>query len=145
MKDSELLKTFYLHMQAILDNDVETYRQTVIEDLTMYEWWVTPHRIDGVPFHEFMMTANSSQGTVFGSDSIKSSETRFDYANLKVQQYGEAAIISFTLLVSSTTPQSVVVKSHNESRVMVKLDGSWKVVHVHKSPAWGAPHLPPVQ
>jgi len=26
--------------------------------------------------------------------------------------------------------------------VIVKRDGAWKVVHVHKSPAWQAPHIP---
>jgi hypothetical protein len=36
----------------------------------------------------------------------------------------------------------VKVVSHNESRVIVKQDGKWKVVHVHKSPAWQAPHIP---
>ncbi|MFW6184907.1 MAG: protein kinase, partial [Chloroflexota bacterium] len=28
---------------------------------------------------------------------------------------------------------------HNESRVLIRQDGGWKVVHVHKSPAWQAP------
>jgi len=35
----------------------------------------------------------------------------------------------------------VKVASHNESRVMVKQKGKWKIVHVHKSPAWQAPHV----
>lgn len=40
-------------------------------------------------------------------------------------------------------PEGVNVSSHNESRVMVKLEDGWKVVHVHKSPSWAAPHMPP--
>ena len=36
---------------------------------------------------------------------------------------------------------SLIVASHNESRVIVKIDDKWKVVHVHKSPAWQAPHI----
>ena len=32
--------------------------------------------------------------------------------------------------------------THNESRVLVKRDGQWQVVHVHKSPAWPAPSEP---
>jgi Calcium/calmodulin dependent protein kinase II association domain len=36
----------------------------------------------------------------------------------------------------------VKVDSHNESRVIVKLNGTWKIVHVHKSPSWQAPHIP---
>ena len=144
MNDPEILEFFYKHMQSIQDNDLPAYRSTVNEDLSLYEWWVTPHRLDGVPFHEFMMSANASQGTVFGElSSSKGSPTRFDYANMQVQRYGDTAILSYTMLVSSVTPQGVRVSSHNESRVVVKLDGKWKVVHVHKSPAWGAPHMPP--
>jgi len=46
-------------------------------------------------------------------------------------------------LISSVEPEGVRVRSHNESRVLVKLEDSWKVVHVHKSPTWMAPHMPP--
>jgi hypothetical protein len=143
MNDPEILEFFYRHMQSIQENDVEAYRTTVSSDLSVYEWWVTPQRLDGVPFHEFMMNANARQGTVFGVEGGPGNEMRFDYANMQVQRYGETAILSYTLLVSSATPQGVKVNSHNESRVVVKLDGEWKVVHVHKSPAWDAPHMAP--
>ncbi len=142
MNDPEILEFFYKHMQSIQDNDLPTYRSTVSEDLSLYEWWVTPHRLDGVPFHEFMMSANAKQGTVFGVEGDAATETRFDYANMQVQRYADTAVLSYTLLISSASPQGVRVSSHNESRVMVKLDGEWKVVHVHKSPSWGAPHMP---
>ena len=49
---------------------------------TLYEWWVTPHRIDGLPFHDFMMESNANRGTVFGSDVKQKAETRFDLSNL---------------------------------------------------------------
>jgi hypothetical protein len=143
MNDPEILEFFYKHMQTIQENDLQVYRKTVSEDLSLYEWWVTPHRLDGVPFHEFMMSANAKGGTVFGVEGDPSTEMRFDYANMQVQRYGDTAILSYTLLVSSATAQGVKVSSHNESRVVVRLDGDWKVVHVHKSPAWDAPHMPP--
>ena len=143
MNDPEILEFFYRHMQSIQDNDLRAYRNTVSQDLSLYEWWVTPHRLDGVPFHEFMMSANARRGTVFGVDGDASTKTRFDYANMQVQRYADTAILSYTLLVSSASPQGVQVSSHNESRVLVNLDGKWKVVHVHKSPAWGAPHMSP--
>lgn len=97
-------------------------------------------------FHDSMMTESARRGTVFGVECEQAGDepprTRFDLANLHIQRYGDTAIASYTLLVSSETPEGVRVASHNESRVMVKLDGAWKVVHVHKSPAWQAPHVP---
>jgi ketosteroid isomerase-like protein len=84
----------------------------------------------------------SQRGTVFGAEGKGETTTRFDLSNLHIQNYGETAIASYTLLISTASAEGVKVASHNESRVMVKRDGAWKVVHVHKSPAWQAPHIP---
>ena len=142
MSDNEIVEFLEKHLQSIQENDTNTYNETTAADLTLYEWWITPHRIDGLPFHEFMMTSNAERGTVFGAEGKGRASTRFDLSNLHVQQYGDTAIASYTLLVSTATADGVKVASHNESRVMIKLDGAWKIVHVHKSPAWQAPHVP---
>ncbi len=146
-EDSEIHAFLLRHLAAILENDIQTYHATTHEELTLYEWWVTPHRIDGLPFHDFMMAENARRGTVFGAGGSQNAlegapRTRFDLANLHIQRYGDTAIASYTLLISTATASGVQVAAHNESRVMVKLDGAWKVVHVHKSPAWNAPHQP---
>ncbi len=141
MTNEEILAFLKVHLQSIQDNDIQTYHETTADDLTLYEWWVTPQRIDGLPFHEFMMTSNAEQGRVFGAEGKVKSPTRFDLANLHIQNYGDCVIASYTLLVSTASPEGVKVASHNESRVIVKQNGTWKVVHVHKSPAWQAPHI----
>jgi ketosteroid isomerase-like protein len=151
MEENEVIDFLKAHLQSIQDNDSRAYRETTSEDLTLYEWWVTPHRIDGLPFHEFMMQANARAGTVFGTEAVAAGAekniapppTRFDLSNLRIQRYGDTAIASYTLLISSQTAQGARVAAHNESRVMVKGQGGWKVVHVHKSPAWQSPHVAP--
>ena len=140
--DKDIHDFLLKHLQSIQENDIPAYRQTTAEDLTLYEWWVTPQRLDGLPFHEFMMTSNAQRGSVFGAeDNGGKAKSRFDLANLCIQRYGDTAIASYTLLISTALPDGVKVAAHNESRVMVKIDGNWKVVHVHKSPAWQAPHV----
>ncbi len=141
--DEEIQEFLLKHLMSIQNNDNATYRETSSEDLTLYEWWVTPHRIDGLPFHEFMMASNAERGTVFGSEAKEKAPTRLDLANLLIQRYGDTAIASYTLLTSTALAEGVQVNAHNESRVMVKQRGKWKVVHVHKSPAWRAPHMEP--
>jgi ketosteroid isomerase-like protein len=89
-----------------------------------------------------MMTSNAERGTVFGAEAKGKTMTRFDLSNLHIQNHGDTAIASYTLLISTASSEGVKVASHNESRVMVKLNDTWKVVHVHKSPAWHAPHIP---
>ena len=142
MTNEEIISFLKVHLGSIQENDIQTYQETTAEDLTLYEWWITPHRIDGLPFHEFMMTANAERGAVFGAEGQAKSPTRFDLSNLHVQNYGDTAIASYTLLISTASPEGVKVASHNESRVIVNRNGAWKVVHVHKSPAWRAPHIP---
>ena len=142
MSNNEVVEFLKKHLQSIQENNKKTYNETTSEDLTLYEWWVTPHRIDGLPFHEFMMSSNAERGTVFGAEGKGKYSTRFDLSNLHIQNYGDTAIASYTLLISTATPEGVKVTSHNESRVIVKVNGGWKVVHVHKSPAWQAPHIP---
>lgn len=142
--DDEIHDFLLKHLRGILENDVSAYHETTAEDLTLYEWWVTPHRIDGLPFHEFMMTANDARGSVFGAeDQGQKAPSRFDLSNLHIQRYGDTAIASYTLLISTALSTGVQVAAHNESRVMVRQNGAWKVVHVHKSPAWQAPHVQP--
>ena len=142
MANEEIIDFLKKHLQAIQENDIKTYNETTSEDLTLYEWWITPHRIDGLPFHEFMMDSNAGRGTVFGAEGKGRSTSRFDISNLHIQNYGDTVIASYTLLISTASTDGVKVVSHNESRVMVKQNGAWKVVHVHKSPAWQAPHIP---
>ena len=142
MPNNEVITFLKNHLQSIQDNNTQAYAETTAEDLTLYEWWITPHRIDGLPFHGFMMTSNAELGTVFGAEGKAKSPTRFDLSNLHIQEYGHTAIASYTLLISTAMPDGVKVAAHNESRVMIKQDDKWKVVHVHKSPAWQAPHIP---
>ena len=142
MSNDEAITFLKKHLQSIRENDNKTYYETTGEDLTLYEWWITPHLIDGLPFHEFMMGENEKLGTVFGAEGKAKSATRYDLSNLNIQNYGDTVIASYTLLTSTASTEGVKVSSHNESRVMVKQNDTWKVVHVHKSPAWQAPHNP---
>ncbi len=137
--DKEIHEFLLRHLQGIMNNDIASYHETTAEDLTLYEWWVTPHRLDGLLFHEFMMNSNGERGAVFGAE--QTGKTRFDLSNLRIQRYGDTAIASYTLLISTSSAAGVQVAAHNESRVMVKLNSVWKVVHVHKSPAYSAPHV----
>ena len=146
MSSEQEIRDFLLqHLSTIFENDIDTYHATTSEDLTLYEWWVTPHRIDGLSFHDFMMAEAERRGSVFGEeiDPQEKSNTRFDLANLHIQYYENTAITSYTLMISTGSSTGVKVVSHNETRVMVRLKGNWKVVHVHKSPAWPAPHIQP--
>lgn len=148
---SEVREFLEEHLAAIFDGDVEAYHRSTSQDLAIYEWYVTPHRIDGLPFHDFMLTESADEDSAtMALDPNPGEErqaapvrSRFDLANYKEQRYGDSAICSYTMLISQATEQGVRVLSYNESRVLVRIEQAWRVVHVHKSPAWAAPFQAP--
>lgn len=149
---SEIREFLERHLQAIIDGDSETYHATTVPELTLYEWYVTPHRIEGLPFHDFMMEESRREDSAaFALDPKPDREhqlaadrrLRFDLANYREQRYSEAAICSYTMLISKASAAGVEVLSYNESRILVQEHAEWRVVHVHKSPAWSAPFQPP--
>jgi ketosteroid isomerase-like protein len=121
------------HLRSIFECDFAIYKATTAEDLSLYEWFVVPHRQDGLDFHEFMIE-HGWAGT--GGD------WRFDLLEPRLQLYGDTAVVTYTFMLTRVTPDGIVHRAHNESRVLVRFDGEWKVVHVHKSPAWNAPLAP---
>ena len=145
---TEIRDFLHKHLQAIFDSDLQTYHATTVPELTLYEWYITPHRIDGIPFHDFQMAEAARSDTPSAplapdrEGLPQKPRTRFDLANYAEQRYGDTAIATYTMLISQSTERGVVVRSYNESRVMVKFSDGWKVVHVHKSPAYASPLEP---
>ncbi len=130
MSESEIWSTLHRHLQSIFNGDVKSYEATTSEDLALFEWWVTPHRQDGLDFHRFMIEHRWSGDGDF----------RYDLLEPRLQLYGDMAIVSYTFMLSRARPEGGVEhRTHNESRVLIKRDGQWKTVHVHKSPSWPAP------
>ncbi|HKZ83809.1 MAG TPA: nuclear transport factor 2 family protein [Anaerolineae bacterium] len=131
--EEQIWDTLHSHLKSIFTRDTATYADTTSGDLSLYEWWVTPHRQDGLDFHLFMIE-NAWAGA--------SSAWRYDLLEPRLQVYGDTAVVSYTLMVSTAREDGITHRTHNESRVLVKREGRWQIVHVHKSPAWPAPYQP---
>ena len=131
--DKEVWEVVHRHLRSIFERDVETYVATTAEDLSLYEWFITPHRQDGLPFHLFMIEHSWA-----GTDA----NFRYDLWEPRLQLYGDTAIVSYTFMLTTAKDGIIGHRSHNESRVLTKGDDGWKIVHVHKSPAWQAPPAP---
>lgn len=134
-----ILDVLHRNLQSIWDNDVETYRDTTAEDVSFFEWYISPQRIDGIDFHlrELRVHAAVVSG---GMDPGRDSEGRVEHEVLqpRVQIYGDTAIATYTLLIRAMSATGVVHKSHNETRVFHNFGTAdmpqWKLVHCHKSP-----------
>lgn len=137
--EPEIWDFVHRHVQSIFSKDVATYKATTAAELSLYEWFITPHRQDGLDFHLFMID-NSWAGA--------EGNFRYDLWEPRLQIYGEVgdgvitAVVSYTFMLSIATEAGIQHRSHNESRVLIKDANGWQVVHVHKSPAWRAPLEP---
>lgn len=131
--ETEIWQFLDKHLSSIFTRDAETYQATTSPELSLYEWFVTPHRQDGLDFHFFMIDHSWAGGGDF----------RFDLLEPRLQLYGNTAVVSYTFMLTRVSEDGRLIhRSHNESRVLVKNEAGWQVVHVHKSPAWQAPQGP---
>ncbi len=121
------------NLQSIWEGDTETYRATTAEDVSFFEWYISPQRIDGLDFH--LRELQVHKDVVGGRQD---SRVEHEILQPRVQVYGDTAIVTYTLLVRAVSDAGVVHKSHNETRVFHNFGDvdapSWKLVHCHKSP-----------
>lgn len=128
MTEADILAFVRRHLEAVFGGDWETYRETTAPDLTLYEHFVTPHRQEGLDFHRFMI--EHSWATNGRDHHVSILEPR-----VQLLAEGAVAVVSYTLLVSVAGEDGITHRSSNETRVLEKREGGWRVVHVHKSPA----------
>ena len=121
------------NLQSIWDGDAEAYRATTAEDVSFFEWYISPQRIDGLDFH--LRELRVHKDVVGGGQG---SQVAHEVLQPRVQVYGDTAIVTYTLLVRAVGEAGVVHKSHNETRVFHNFGSAdapqWKLVHCHKSP-----------
>ena len=122
--EDEVLGITRRMLDAMYTSDPTVHQAHCADDMSSFEWYIAPYRIDGLEFHLRLIGA--------GGNGEPSS---LDMLTPRVQIYGDTAVVNYTLLKSVITetapPQFSTV---NETRVFVKREGVWKMVHLHKSP-----------
>jgi ketosteroid isomerase-like protein len=123
--EEEVLDITRRMLEAMYTADSDVHRQYCAEDMSSFEWYIAPYRIDGADFHLALIEAGGNAPVA-----------RFDMLTPRVQVYGDTAIVNYTLLRTTVSEDRAAAFARmNETRVFVRLDGAWKMVHLHKSPA----------
>ena len=129
--EETILDVLERNLKSIWDGDVDTYRATTAEDVSFYEWYISPQRIDGLDFH--LRELGVHRDVVGGKGRVE-----HEILQPRVQVYGRTAIVTYTLLIRSAGYEGVTHQSHHESRVFHNFgtdeEPVWKLVHCHKSP-----------
>ncbi|CCW33896.1 protein with protein kinase II-like association domain [Chthonomonas calidirosea] len=121
----ELLEITWRLLHAIDTGDAETYAALSSPELSCFED-VCAYRIDGLEFHLDLIRSMAKR--------LGSAPLRFDMLSPRVQIYGDCGIVTYTRLQTFEQDGMPHWKSYNETRVFVKQNGAWKLVHFHRSP-----------
>ena len=126
--ENEVLDITRRMLDAMYSADPSVHRAHSAGDMSSYEWYIAPQRIDGLDFH-LRLIEHGGNGA----------PSHLEMLTPRVQVYGDTAIVNYTLLKTSYPVENgpAQFSSLNETRVFVKLDDVWKMVHLHKSPAHG--------
>jgi ketosteroid isomerase-like protein len=122
----ELLAVTDRLLTAIMTGDTETYASLCTPDLSCFED-VCAHRIDGVTFHLHLLERTAARR---GAQA-----ERCDILSPRVQVYGDAAIVTYTRLLTYGNDDGARWETFNETRVFVRTESGWKMAHFHRSPA----------
>ncbi len=128
--EKEILETLHAMLEAIFKGDGETYRKLTAPDISSFEWYIAPYRIDTVDFHLHLLAQTARRGPEEG--------LRFDVLNPRVQLLGQTAVVTYSLLVTRLQEGHSSFETTNETRVFAREGDLWVMVHLHKSPAGDA-------
>jgi len=123
-------------LQTIWDGDADAYAALTADDVSFFEWYISPVRIDGLDFHLREILVH--RAAVGGGDDASGLHIEHEILQPRIQVYGDTAIVTYMLFVRAVQGGRVQHISHNETRVFHNFgEGekwAWKLVHCHKSP-----------
>lgn len=128
----ELLELNQQLLDAIAAGDWETYATLCDPSLSCFEPEARGHLVEGLDFHRFYFSLGSAPAA-----SAPPTPKVTTMASTHVRLLGdEAAVLSYVRLNQRVNASGEpTVSAVEETRVWEKIDGAWKHVHFHRSPA----------
>jgi ketosteroid isomerase-like protein len=87
------------------------------------------------PFQERRIDGDTAMRAMLEPIAGQIKVDRYDMIDPRVQQYGDAALLTFNLISYRTQPNGVeaAISSWNASEIYARIDGRWTIVHSHWS------------
>ena len=120
----ELTRMLTEFLDGASRNDVAAHERFWADDL-IYT------RSAGVRVGKAEILANARTGP-----SASGSATVYSAEDVRVQQYGEAAVVAFRLVGTTGSGEEAVITNFLNTGTFVRRDGEWRVV------AWQSTHVP---
>ena len=126
-RDQQLLERNQALLESVLRADWPAYANLCSGDLTCFEAETNGVLSEGLPFHKFYFDLPSDP-------SAKPAPAQVSMARPHIRWISpEAAVLSYTRLTQKLVNGDAITSSCCETRVWQRLNGTWKLVHVHRS------------
>lgn len=123
--EAELLDVSLKLLKAIDAGNWKAYAELCHENITCFEPEANGHLIAGLPFHKFYFDLP-------GGTTPKLSSA----ASPNIRVIGDVGIVCYARLVQKLDANGApITVTADETRVWQKIDGKWKHIHFHRSPA----------
>ena len=110
--ETEVLAITEQMLKAMYTADPEVHRTHCAEDMSSFEWYIAPYRIDGLDFHLRLIEAGGN-----GEPS------HLDMLTPRVQVYGDTAIVNYTLLKTVAHGNRAAAVLHSQRDAGVRQNG----------------------
>lgn len=122
--EEDVIALTYQHWKADMEKDVDGVAAILADDYTEFNAQI-PTRIDGKKM-AIKMTEAVNQGD--------SEVVLAEMVNPKVQVYGDTAILTYNYVGMNMVDGEATPFLAKSTRVYVKMDGGWKLVHANFAP-----------
>ncbi|HWL07562.1 MAG TPA: DUF4440 domain-containing protein [Planctomicrobium sp.] len=123
--ESELLELSLKLLKAIDAGNWAEYASFCSENITCFEPEANGHLVVGLPFHKFYFDLPAS-----GTPRLSSA------ASPDIRVIGDIGIVCYARLVQKLGADGApITVTADETRIWQKIDGEWKHIHFHRSPA----------
>lgn len=122
--DHEILQVIEAFNRAFADNDPDRYFTFIDEDITVLTP-SNPYRVEGIP--------DDREEFEWGIRTGRSRVGYFQELQPHVQRYGDVAVVTYFSRGSYGPEGEAVVAYLKETDVLVRREGTWKIVHIHVS------------
>jgi calcium/calmodulin-dependent protein kinase (CaM kinase) II len=122
--DNEIINLTKKMLEVISAGDWQAYAEMCDAELTAIEPESLGQIVKGLEFHKF-----------FFDFPKPSTPVRFEVSmsDVNVKVTGHVAVISYIRLVQKHDGQAYKLTKASETRVWEKKNGSWKMIHFHRS------------
>ena len=134
---TEVLKANQELLNAIASGDYDIYKSFCAEDVTCFEPESTGVLVQGTSFHKYYFDLDKAIADVKNDSLVAQSfpKTNISMSNPHIRWLGDNAVVLSYVRVDQLLDDNKipVTKTKSETRIWENRDGTWLLVHLHKS------------